>query len=480
MSLVDVKGVNLIPGFIARSHAELYNLSTTMDADGELCGGVFEIPRTGNISKIGFRIGTVTVSDAIKVSLQTVNEDTGRNTGILIDADAYGVLASVTSNTTYWVSLQNSIAVTRDGTPVAFVVEFNNYVAGNLTVIGCIGNFHYTNFPYVFKYVGGVGGFEQHIPNFGLEYDDGIIEPIYGVFPAVSSSYISWDTNDNPDRRGLRFSVPYNCRASGIFFMGDLDGDANIEIYDNDGTTIIPNGTISIDKNLRGTTGTRLVGRIFVTPIELTKNTFYRAVIHPTTATNIMLYYLDVTDDGDSEAMNAIDGGVNWHYTTCHGSPTAEEDWTQTLTRRPMIGIIIDQLESADYPAINDVRNGIDYDNGGETGVLDLPAEADVEEGVKFDNETKTGTLDLPTNTDVRNGVNYNNATETGVLDLPAIADVEKDVQFDNATKTGTFVVPTEDEVEEDVTYGADGTEFTGTYAPFHDIKLEDVGVQLR
>ncbi len=344
MSLVDVQGVNLVPGIMARSSLNPFQSPTLLDANGELCGAVLRIPKTGNISKIGFRTGTATVSDAIKVSLQTVDEATGRPTGTLIHADAYGVQASVASNTTYWVSLQDDIAVTR-GVRVAPVIEFNSFVAGNLNILKETSGFSSYGFPYSFKYIGSVWSFSGNASNFGLEYDDGVIEPITGLFPAVAGVTISWDTNDNPDRRGLRFSLPYNYRVSGVFGVIGLDGDADIEIYDSDGITIIPDGTISLDKDIRGRTNRACFVEPLKTPIELTKDTFYRIAIHPTTGTTIVIYALDVTDDGANEAMNAIDGGVNFHYTTCDSVPAAEGDWTNLLTRRPLIGLIIDQLD---------------------------------------------------------------------------------------------------------------------------------------
>lgn len=349
MSLVDVKGVNYVP-VILHNLIDIMSLrSVTLDADGELCGGVIEIPEDGNITKIGFRTGTVTVSDALKISLQTVDEDTGRPTGNLIHADAYGVQASVASNTTYWVSTQNPVAVTR-GDIVAPVVEFNSYVAGNLQMLVVFGWHTYSLFPYIFSYTGLTWSLQARYSNFGLEYDDDIIEPVNGAFPALSVGSPSWDANDDPDRRGLRFSVPYNCRISGVYVLIDLDGDTDIELYDNDGVTLLE--TISLDSNVRGVTSRTILLKSFVTPIELIKNTFYRIILHPTTGTDITLGTFIVTDDGASEAMNALNGGVNFHYTTCHGSPVNEASWTQTATRRPLIGLMIDQLSPTELQDI--------------------------------------------------------------------------------------------------------------------------------
>lgn len=343
MSLVDVKGVNLVPGVMGRFIAAPGVWNSTMDDDGELCGAVIEIPRTGNISKIGFRTGNImTTSDALKVSLQTVDDTTGRPTGTLIHADAYGVQASVVNNTTYWVSTQNPIAVTR-GDIVAPVAEFNSYVAGNLQIIRGITNLSSADFPYIFEYLGGAWESSYRMPNFGLEYDDGLIEPIVNVLPAVSVSYILWNANDNPDRRGLRFSLPYNCRLSGVFAIIDLRDDTDFEIYDNDGTTLLE--TISMDANIRQGATTRFLAKNLITPVELTKDTLYRIILHPTTGTDIRIDSINVSDDGANKAMNAIDGGVNFHGTYCNGVPTAEGDWTQELTKRYLIGLMIDQLD---------------------------------------------------------------------------------------------------------------------------------------
>ncbi|KKK74077.1 hypothetical protein LCGC14_2887360, partial [marine sediment metagenome] len=202
---------------------------------------------------------------------------------------------------------------------------------------------------------------------------------------------------DNPDRRGLRFSVPYSCRMSGIFALMSLSGDANIEVYNSDGVTI--HETITLDNDIRSAFGA--VGTVFrnlVTPLELTKDTFYWIILYPTTGTNIALYLLDVTDDGASEAMNAIDGGVNFHYTTVNGSPSVEGDYTQTLTRRPMIGLILDQLDNGvavcDFPALGDVEKGVVFDDGSKTGTFKEPGIANVKEGVEYGaNDTEfTGT----------------------------------------------------------------------------------------
>lgn len=105
---------------------------------------------------------------------------------------------------------------------------------------------------------------------------------------------------------------------------------------------------------------------------------------------------------------------------------------------------------SAVYPDEDDVRDAVVYGPTGSdyTGNIVLPAVGDVRNGVKYGaNGTEyTGTYTptgYPIEDDVRDGVDYGPSSEyDGDLVLPAEADVKAGVK-----------------------YGADGTEYTGTYS---------------
>ncbi len=74
-------------------------------------------------------------------------------------------------------------------------------------------------------------------------------------------------------------------------------------------------------------------------------------------------------------------------------------------------------------PAINDVRQGVQFDAGTKTGLLDLPSVAAVKNGVTYDNGTKTGTLVStdPGPVNVRKGTPYTieSQAKVGALDIP-------------------------------------------------------------
>lgn len=370
MSLVPVRGFDFIPGMMARGTRGVAGRNTILDADGELCGSVFYVPKTGNISKIGIRVGIVTTTDTLKVSIQGIDESNGHNDGVIARS---GTLSTPVSNTTYWVELDSPLAVTM-GHKKTIAIEWNNWVGegsdGNLQIsYGIRGFGHYgASIPYSFVYTGGAWAFYQACPNFGFEYDDGTIEPTISLFPAVSFTSYSWNMNTNPDRRGSRLQVPFACRAIGAFFIGDIDGNANLILYDSDGTTILK--TVAMDKDIRAVTDMGSYFAHFSSPKILTIDTNYRLVLLPTTGTNISLSYLTVTDDGANKAMNAVDGGVEMHGTSCNGPPTQESDWTNEPTIRYIMGLVVDRLGTEDYPDTGEVAEGVKFSDDTLTGTF--------------------------------------------------------------------------------------------------------------
>jgi phage gp37-like protein len=93
----------------------------------------------------------------------------------------------------------------------------------------------------------------------------------------------------------------------------------------------------------------------------------------------------------------------------------------------------------------------------------DLKAGVTVGAGMSIVTGTYAGGADYPAISDVRQGVQYDSGAKTGTLNLPAVGDVEESVTFDGGTKTGTFKNPGIANVREGVKYGAGGTEFEGT-----------------
>lgn len=351
MALQDIFGGIKIPSPQPRQ-VEVFT-PVALDLDGEECACVFAIPKTGNIHKVGLLMGTITqMTNALSVGIETIDAATGFPTGA-----AYGGMVADTSKTPnaateddtfLWFTLGTDAAATV-GDNVAVVAKFDSFQAGDnieldvrlQTLLSSV------IFPYVTAKLSGNWTDQTYSPNFAIEYDDGSIEWVAGATPYATATLHDWDMNNSPDRRGLRFKVPFNCRMSGVWVLGRLDQDWSLVLYDTDGTTDLTAGANAIthDKDIRGSGTSMIVELPLVTKVILTKDTYYRLVLLPTTTGNIRMYEHGVTDDGANATMEALPMGESFHYTSVNGAPSVEGDWTNSITSRPRLGIIIDQLD---------------------------------------------------------------------------------------------------------------------------------------
>ena len=155
-----------------------------------------------------------------------------------------------------------------------------------------------------------------------------------------------------------------------------------------------------------------------------------------------------------SNDMNSI--GTYYELDPQFTNP-ATLDFTRTGTNLDDKGFSELGCQAFDYK----IDIGID-----QKKTCDLPAETDVRDGVTYDSGLLEGNLEVPAIADVRTGTTFgaNGSEYTGTLDLPSINDVENGVTFDGATKTGNFVAPAQSNVVTGIGYGSLGTEYTGTY----------------
>lgn len=336
--------------------------SKTLDAADEYVSGIFSIPKTGTLKKIGFRTGTVTAADTINVRLETVDATTGYPSGTLYlneSPGSSGSQAAPSSNTTYWVALNGTTGVSVTKGDIVAIKILLDYVDGVLDILAhtYLGSY---NLPYTEDYLGASHAKSSETPNYGLEYD-GEIVPVVGMFPAIYTSVSpSWFTTTL--KKGLCFQVPFKCRICGVVYYFDPDVNADVILYDSDQATAVQ--TWTVDKDVRA----QALGAIFklylTTPKILTVNTKYRLVVQPS-AMAITHHMLYTYPDSTISAMAGIEGGVNCYYTECNGTPTNEASWTDTVADRPAVaGVIIDQLDDGvstggSAPRFGDMTGGL-------------------------------------------------------------------------------------------------------------------------
>lgn len=312
-------------------------------------GVVFRAPKTGTLDKFEFRIGTVFSAQNLKCSFQDVSLTTGFPDET---ADQYRVISSgITSNTWQVPGLITSDgtdggtkrAVTR-GDLVAAVVEWDSAV-GDIVISGITTDGNASAM---------IGGFPRPVQKasstwtmgaspmiVAIKYDDGTyayISPALMPFKTITAQ--SFASNSTPDERGIYFKLPFTASVSGAWARIALTGDTDFVLYGSDGTTVL--ASASLDKDLGSSSGSATGYMVFFgADVTLTADTFYRLVIKPTTTTSMTLYDFDVNA---AAIMDAIDLGQNCYHT----QRTDAGSWSETTTKRPFMGLI---LNGADVTA---------------------------------------------------------------------------------------------------------------------------------
>lgn len=318
-----------------------------IDASAEKVAFIFNVPKTGTLNGIGFRLGTVTTGDTLKASFQDVDATTGNPDGT---ADQFRTVVIAGTDDDKWIDVDSSPSLglmTSDGTDtgtkrsvtrddlLSIVIEFNSFVAGNMEIQTLGGNSAADNTHYVDHFTAAWAKDANASPIFALKYSDGTYAYISGCFPAKDSNVVGVNTGSTPDEVALYFQVPFSCKVNGAAIGVDLDEAADVVLYDSDGTTVL--ASKSLDADLRANT-IRVPHECQLTETTLLANTNYRLAIKPTTVTNISVPFIDVAAQAIFDQMS---GGQNMHWS----QRTDAGAWSQTTTRRPWMAIRISALD---------------------------------------------------------------------------------------------------------------------------------------
>jgi len=319
------------------------NRSTTqmlIDAAGEKAGWVLRAPKTGNIRKVGFGLYTVTTGATVDVRIETVDTSTGFPTGTLwgTNTNASQVILDTDDFKWFTTQLTGDAAVTRNDLIAVVIV---NPQTSYGTMIIPIFSDEESQFPYSVWYQTSWGKYNG--PIMALEYSDGSYEGIPGIWPMKAASTVTFNSGSATKLRGLRFKLPFPARITGVEFhtLAVAGADFTVQLYGSDGSTLL--GSVAQDGDLNRNGSSAFPSRLlFDSPVEVAKDVYYRIVIKPTTGTNVTIYDYDVET---AAIMDAAPGGQNFHYTSANtATPAGESDWTNTLTKRPFLNIIIDGL----------------------------------------------------------------------------------------------------------------------------------------
>lgn len=300
-----------------------------IDAATEKAAAVWRVGAAGAIRKLYFRLGTVTTGDTLLVSLQDIDGTTGDPDGTA-DQSGTVVVADTDDNTWKSVTLgaDRTVAV---GDWLGGVVEYNSFVAGSMVILRSLTSWHpgYTD---LYTGTWGKGGPTAIL---AVEYSDGLYYPQPGLLPGVPSS-VSFHVNTSGfDEYGMHFTMPFPARAVGGGFWSSLSGDANLVLYNTNGTSVMASAVI--DASNQATNSAQERNYFFNTPATLAVGSAYRLTIQPSTTTSDTLRYIDCPV---AAARGQLPGGTAIQLTK---QLDVTGSWTEVDTQRPLMWLLLDQ-----------------------------------------------------------------------------------------------------------------------------------------
>lgn len=314
---------------------------------------MFRAPKDGTLNRVGFRTGTVSTGDTIRVSFQGVT-GTGPPDEV-VDQFVSVPILSTDDNLPFFVG-----PLTDDGTItgvkrtvvrndwVACVFDYQTYVAGNinLTSDGSQGQSRPGRGGYTMTKSGGTWTRLLNQPVMVLEYDDGSYEWIPGVKPWTGgvTAVSTFNNGSTPDERGNVINLPARVRVGGLYAHvqngTSLTADFDIVLYDSNGTTVLATGTIDDEYTALPATNSMFVYTAWLSSdVTLEPDVDYRVSIKPTTSENLTTHEFSMPSVA---AMDMLSGGQRVYAT----ERTDGGAWSNTTTKRSRCGVIINGLEN--------------------------------------------------------------------------------------------------------------------------------------
>jgi hypothetical protein len=144
--------------------------------------------------------------------------------------------------------------------------------------------------------------------------------------------------NTSGARRGLRFTAPFDCRVVGIrHYPSNSVGNYNAIFMDDAGSELSSSST-AFDGDHNAASQFYGSDVFFDSPVVIAAGTTYRAVIEPSSATNVNFQTL-VLPSTDYRAASPL--GTFGHY-TAYASAAWDDSATATL---PYMDLLIDQID---------------------------------------------------------------------------------------------------------------------------------------
>ena len=325
-------------------------VSLAMDASGEDVAYVVSIPKTGTITKIGLRLGTVTEEDTLSVAIQTLGTD-GKPSGSNYGSSTAGTVAfaDTDDNTSQEVTLGTSASAVA-GNLVAVVISWNSYTDGNLQINnGGSGGGNTNSLAAVYHDSGaGFSRVTSAIPMLYLYYSDsgGEYRIPFGCLPPCNINYISFQSDTSPDEVAMKFTAPFAMRVTGTMwgFLWEQGSTAevNFDLFSDAGTplSLLTNPTV-VTHDAIPLASTTYFG---MEPESMSSGqSAYFSIFSEDATNDFSVTYMDVANTAHwGDFMPHI--GWASRTRTSDGSPNGGPGWTDLSTRKPIGGVLFDQV----------------------------------------------------------------------------------------------------------------------------------------
>jgi hypothetical protein len=315
--------------------------STTfvINAASEKIALLFRAPKAGNIRKLNFRTGTVATGDTVDLRLETISSGVPSGTLAGVNGNASHAIANGDDNV--WIT---GTAFTADvtvtlGQPLAAVIV--NGGGGGDIQIAHFADASQTNFPYGALFE---ASWVRHatMPVIVPEYSDGTYAYIHGLWAPSAVGNTNTNTGTTPDEIGNQITIPFACRVAGawIWHIAASTADFDLVLYEGAGVTPTEVARTSVDADEQQAAASSGGPNwfLFEETVEFSAGDVVRIVCLPTTVNNVQMQHVDVNAAG---LMAMCPAGTAAYHT----QRTNAGNFSETTTRRQMIGLLLDQLD---------------------------------------------------------------------------------------------------------------------------------------
>lgn len=311
--------------------------ASTLDAAGEYQSYILEAREDMVLSHVGWRTGTVAGSPTADTRIETVDPATGLPTGTLWATNTNIVSGTLSSNTSTLHALTAPATILKGQVYCVKIV----YASGTSVTVIALSNARRlasTTRPYAVTNVTGsaVKSRPGQTFNLALGSSTTTFYAVDNVLPvtAITSSAFN---NTNSAARGMHFQVPFKCRCIGLtWYNSSSVGDGNVGILDASGNELSSSLTaFEGDQSGAVTGGSTTI--YFDNPVTLSPNTWYYAVVEPSSATNVTVAFGTIPS---SSYVSALWGKAFWQYST-----RVSGVWTDNADMFPLMDILIDQFD---------------------------------------------------------------------------------------------------------------------------------------